>query len=161
MDVTGYLLSLITTGLIATDLLVQLINHSIVFLKDRDILSDDAWHVAIDLNTDAYKDVLSTIRGDLVLVDKQKQEFTSLYELRQIEALLNTLEDKLYNFQQILPKLDSQRSLISLRGTVLKALFGTAMIADVHQLHKTLDNLQSRNSDIVHSLADQVIYIKK
>ena len=99
MDVTGYLLSLITTGLVAADLLVQPINRSVVFLKDRDIvLSGDAWHVAIDLNTDAYEDVLSTIRGDLVLVDKKKQEFTSLFELQRIEALLNTLEDKLYNF---------------------------------------------------------------
>jgi len=80
--------------------------------------------------------------------------------MRQIEALLNTLEDKLHNFRQILPKLDCRRSLISLGDTVLKALFGTATIADVHQLHKTLDNLQSRNSDIVHSLADQVTDIK-
>ena len=43
----------------------------------------------------------------------------------------------------------------------MKALFGTVTIADVHQLHKTLDNLQSKNSDIVHSLADQVTYIRK
>jgi hypothetical protein len=117
--------------------------------------------VAIDLNIDAFEDVLSTIQGDLILVDKQKQKFTSFAELRQIEALLNTLEDKLYNFRQILPKLDSRRSLLSFGGTILKALFGTATIADVHQLHKTLDNLQSRNSDIVHSLADQVTYIRK
>ena len=109
------------------------INRSIVFLKDRDIvLSGDAWHVATDLNTDAYEDVLSTIQGDLILVEKQKQEFTSLSELRQIEALLNTLEDKLHNFRQILPKLDSRRSLLSFGGTILKALFGTVTIADVH-----------------------------
>jgi len=47
--------------------------------------------VAIDLKTDAYEDVLSAIQGDFILVDKQKQDFTSLSELRQIEALLNTL----------------------------------------------------------------------
>jgi hypothetical protein len=94
--------------------------------------------VAIDLNTDAYEVVLSTIQGDLILVDKQKQELTTLSELRQIEALLNTLEDKLPNFRQILPQLDSRRSLLSFGGTILKALFATATIADVHQLHKTL-----------------------
>ena len=82
-------------------------------------------------------------------------------ELRQTEALLNTLEDKLHNFRQILPKLDSRRSLLGFGGTILKAFFGTATTADVHQLHKTLDNLQSRNSDIVHPLADQVTYIRK
>ena len=37
-------------------------------------------------------------------------------------------------------------------GTVLKALFGTATITDVHQLHQTLDQLKSRNADITHSL---------
>jgi len=137
--VTGYLLSFINTGLVAADLLVQPINNSVVFLKDRDIvLSGDACHVAIDLNTDAYEVVLSTIQGDLILVDKQKQELTTLSELRQIEALLNTLEDKLPNFRQILPQLDSRRSLLSFGGTILKALFATATIADVHQLHKTL-----------------------
>ena len=139
MYVTGYLLSFINTGLVAADLLVQPINNSVVFLKDRDIvLSGDACHVAIDLNTDAYEVVLSTIQGDLILVDKQKQELTTLSELRQIEALLNTLEDKLPNFRQILPQLDSRRSLLSFGGTILKALFATATIADVHQLHKTL-----------------------
>jgi len=140
--VTEYLLSLITTGSVAADLLVEPINRSVVFLRDRDIvLSGDAWHVAIDLNTDAYEDVLSTIQGDLILVDKQKQEFTSLSELRQTEASLNTLEDKLHNFRHILPKLHSRRSLLSFGGTILKAVFGTATIAYVHQLHKTLDNL--------------------
>jgi hypothetical protein len=55
--------------------------------------------VDIDLNTDAYEDVLSTFRVDLILVDKQKQKFTSLSELRQIEALLDILEYKHYNFR--------------------------------------------------------------
>jgi hypothetical protein len=74
-----------------------------VFLKDRDvILTNDAWHVAIDLNIRAYEDVLSDISGDLILVDKQKKEFTSISELRQNKTLLNTLENRLYNFQQIL-----------------------------------------------------------
>jgi len=40
-------------------------------------------------------------------------------------------------------------------------LFGIATIVDVHQLHKTLDNLQPRNFDILHSLADQVTCILK
>ena len=39
--------------------------------------------------------------------------------------------------------------------------FGTATVSDVHELHGVLDNLQNRNSDIVHSLANQLTYVKK
>jgi hypothetical protein len=84
MYVTGYLLSFITTGSVAAYLMVETINRSLVFLKDRYIvLSFEAWHVAIDLNTSAYEYLLCTIQGDLILVDKQKQEFAPLSELRQ------------------------------------------------------------------------------
>jgi len=34
-------------------------------------------------------------------------------------------------------------------------------VADVEQLQETLDSLQSRNDDIVHSLSDQLTYVKK
>ena len=52
--------------------------------------------MAIDSNTVVYEDVLSIIRGDK---QKKKKEFTSLSELRKIEALLNILEDKVYNLR--------------------------------------------------------------
>jgi hypothetical protein len=42
-----------------------------------------------------------------------------------------------------------------------KILFETATISDVNSLHNVLDELQQRNSDIVHSLSHQVTYIKK
>jgi hypothetical protein len=71
------------------------------------------------------------------------------------------LEIKLYNFQQLLPRLDRRRGLISFGGTVLKTLFGTATIADIHLLHETLDGLKSTTSDIVHSLNSQLTYVKK
>jgi len=34
-------------------------------------------------------------------------------------------------------------------------------MSDVHELHGVLDDLQNRNSDIVHSLANQLTYVKK
>ena len=40
-------------------------------------------------------------------------------------------------------------------------MFGTATVNDLHLLHNTLDSLQTRTSDIVHSLSDQVTYVKK
>jgi len=34
-------------------------------------------------------------------------------------------------------------------------------VADIHQLHQTLDQLKFRSADIVHYLSDQVTYIKR
>jgi hypothetical protein len=82
-------------------------------------------------------------------------------ELKQIETLLDMLEPKQQTFQQILPRLYNRRGLVNLGGNVLKFMFCTAVVTDVHQLHETLDDLQSRNSDVVHSLTDQLAYFKK
>jgi hypothetical protein len=73
---------------------------------------------------------------------------------------LNTLEQKLHDFYQILPKLHSRRGLIDFGGTILRTLFGTATLTDIHSLHETLDELKSRDSDIAHSLSSQISYIK-
>jgi hypothetical protein len=40
-------------------------------------------------------------------------------------------------------------------------VIGTATVTDVHQLHETLDQLQTKSSYIVHSLSNQLTYIKK
>jgi hypothetical protein len=46
------------------------------------------------------------MKGDLLLVETQRREFTSTSELKQIEALLNTLDLKLHSFYQVFPKFD-------------------------------------------------------
>jgi len=96
----------------------------------------------------------------LLLVENQKKEFTPISELKQIDSLLNTLEQKLYDFYQILPKSDSRRDLIDFGGTIFRTLFGTATLTDLHSLHETLDELKSRDSDVAHSLSSQISYIK-
>ena len=48
-----------------------------------------------------------------------------------------------------------------LRGTMLKALFGTAVVSDVTQIHNLFDELQSNQQNIVHSIDNQITYIKK
>jgi hypothetical protein len=42
----------------------------------------------------------------------------------------------------------------------MKTLFGTATLADLSQLHGTIDELKSKEADIVHSLANQLTYVK-
>ena len=71
------------------------------------------------------------------------------------------MESKLYDFHQILPRLDRRRGLVNFGGSILKTLFGTATTADVQQLHDTLNYLQLQNSDITHSLSNQLTYVKK
>ena len=110
-----------------------------IFSKHTDvILTNDAWRVAIDLDTSQYEEIISTLKGDLLLVESQKKEFTPVSELHKIESLLDTLEFKLSDFYQFLPKLDSRRGLINLDGTILKTLFGTATVTDIHSLHETI-----------------------
>jgi len=75
---------------------IRPINHSVIFFKENDvILTNDIWHVALDINTNTYEEIISTVKEDLLQVENQKKEFTPIYELKQIDSLLNTLEQKL------------------------------------------------------------------
>jgi hypothetical protein len=71
------------------------------------------------------------------------------------------LEDKIHNFYQIVPRPEPRRGLLNLGGNILKNIFGTAFVSDFHELHDVLEDLQNINSDIVHSLANQLTYVKK
>ena len=71
--------------------------------------------------------------------------------------MLATLDARLNDFQQVLPRLDPRRGLLDLGGLILKQMFGTATVSD---LHEVLDELRQKNSDIVHSVSDQLSYVK-
>jgi hypothetical protein len=134
----------------------------VLFLKESDIVfTNDYWRIAVDFDLSTYYDTMSTVTSDLIVMERQKREFTPMHELQQIGLLLQTLESKLQSFAQFLPRLDNKRGLLNLGGTILKSLFGTATIADIHQLHDVFEKLDSRNSDLLHSLSDQLTYVKK
>jgi len=67
----------------------------------------------------AYEVAVAAVKADIISFEGNRKEFTSNSELKQITNLLNTLEIRLYNFQQLLPKLDRRRDLLILDGTVL------------------------------------------
>jgi len=71
------------------------------------------------------------------------------------------LESKLQAFKQILPTLDSRRGLLDLGGSILKTLFGTAVVSDVTSLRNALDELQENQKDVIHSVTNQFTYIKR
>lgn len=161
MCVTGTLLHLRATGSVTPELQIQPINQSVLFLKEREVFfTNDAWRVVLDLNTSSYTEVILIIPEDLWLTCEQRKEFKTVSELKQIYTLLNNLDSKIGYFHQVLPRLDSRRDLLDLGSKVLKYLFDVATIADLHHLHLTLDELKSKDADIVHSLANQIIYMR-
>ena len=142
--------------------IVHPLNHSTVFLKTKDvILTNDIWRSVLDLDLRPYEEIIATLREDLFLVQNQTLEFTFVKELRQVDILLTTLEAKLNYLKQFLPKLDPRRGLVNLGGVILKTLFGTATVSDLHSLHEVLNELQLHEQDVVSSLANHVTYMKR
>ena len=87
------------TSLEAASVKVQPLSHGVVFVKGKDhVFTNDAWRVAVHLDTTPYEDAISKVREDLRIVNKYKKEFTSIAELQQIEILLNTMETRLNYF---------------------------------------------------------------
>ena len=58
------------------ELHVQPLNHSFIFVKERDVLSNDQWRVAVNVNLSTYHEVLSAVKSDLLAVEQQRKEFT-------------------------------------------------------------------------------------
>jgi len=67
--VTGYFLSLMAAGL-----LIQPLNHSMILLKEKDvILTNDVWRIVVDFEMGPYEQVISTIKEDLLIAEGQKR----------------------------------------------------------------------------------------
>jgi hypothetical protein len=59
---------------ISTDTIVQPLNGSVIFLKEANlILTDDEWRVILNVNLSTYQDVLSVIKSDLFMIEKQNR----------------------------------------------------------------------------------------
>ena len=139
---------------------VQTLNQSVLFVKEIDILfTSDTWRVVTEIDLSAYHDTISVIKSDLMTIEQQKQDFTPIAELKQIDSLLKTLDSRLNDFQQVLPRVDPRRGLLDVGGSVLKHIFGTATVTDVRSIHEIVDELRQRNSDIAHSVSNQLTYM--
>ena len=135
--------------MITAETVVKPVNRSVIFLNEREVvLSNEFWQIAIDVTMTPYEDALSIIKGDLLEIREHRQEFTSISEISLIETLLTTLESKLQAFKQIFPTLDSRRGLLDLGGSILKTLFGTAVVSEVTSLRNALDELQENQKDV-------------
>jgi len=74
--------------LVAAQVSVQTLNPSLVFFKKNDvILTNDVWCVAINSDLGSYENVIAIVKVNLTR-SKQKSEFKSFSELKQVEILL-------------------------------------------------------------------------
>jgi hypothetical protein len=76
-------------------------------------------------------------------------------ELHRVKRVIDSLDDKLTNLKQFLPKPERKRGLINMGSSLLKVLFGTATVADLAGLHATVDKLSQNQETAVHALNDQ------
>ena len=58
-------------------------------------------------------------------------------------------------------KLDPRQGPIDFGGAVLKTLFRTAIISDVHELHEVFNELLGSQTDVIRSISKQVTYMKQ
>jgi hypothetical protein len=134
------------------------LKHSVVFVKDKDIiLTSDYWQIIVNFDLSAYEDATTILRGDLSRMEETAKCTTPIGELRHVKTALTSLENKLGDLKEFLPKVDRRRGLINAGGSILKVLFGTTMVMD---LHTTINVMQRKEDTNVHSLNQQVTYLK-
>ena len=151
------LLSTVCAAVVNTPL-----NHSVVFVKHKDVvLTSDYWRIVVNFDLSAYEDATTILREDLFRVKEIAKRSTQIGELRQLETILASMENKLRDLRDFLPKVDRRRGLINAGGSILKVLFGTATVMDLAELHDAIDVMQRKEDTIVHSLNQQVTYLKQ
>jgi hypothetical protein len=73
----------------------------VLYLKEYDIVfTNDYWRIAVEFDLSTYYDTMSTVTWDLLVMERQKREFTPMRELQQIGLILQTFESKLQSFNQ-------------------------------------------------------------
>jgi hypothetical protein len=78
----------------------------------------------------------------------------------QVEILLNKLENEVRSFREVLPRENYKRATLNVTGSVFKFLVGTATLADVSDLHDEVQVMHQKRDEIVHSVNDQLTYLK-
>ena len=50
-------------NLTLAELSIQPLNSSVIILKQKDIITDDAWRIAVDVDVNVFEEALSTIKA--------------------------------------------------------------------------------------------------
>ena len=106
-----------------------------------------------------YEDVIATLYEELKGKNNVTRPSLRFEEAQRVQMILESLENKLINLKQFLPKPERRRGLLNLGGNFLKMLFGTATVADLHGLHTEVDVMRKKQETIVHSVNRQVTLV--
>ena len=124
-------------------------------------LTSDYWRIVVNFDLTAYEDATRTLREDLSQMKEITKRTFPIGELRHVESALSSLESKLAGLKEFLPKVDKRRGLTDAGDSILNALFGVATVVDLSVLHTTIDGMQRKEDSIVHSLNQQISYLKQ
>ena len=116
-----------------------------MFVKYKDvILTSYYWRIVVNFDLCAYEDATTILREDLFRVKEIAKRSTQFGELRQLETILASMENKLKYLRNFLPKFERRKGLINASGSILKVLFGTVTVMDLAELHDAIDVMQRK-----------------
>jgi hypothetical protein len=138
------------------------LSGSLAFVKDKDIyVTSEYWRIIVNFGFTEYKEVTTQLRTEIFELQDIVKLTAPAGELQHLKKALNSLESKLRSLKEFLPRADRRRGLINTGGSILKVLFGTTTVMDLEELHSTVDALHRKEEAIVHSLDQQVTYLKQ
>ena len=137
------------------------VENNTILIKERNvILTNDRWNIVVNVDFSAYQDALAKLKDDLHQINKFKSRFAPTSELSHVNNLVDLLGNQIDSFTQMLPRMDRRRGLVNVVGSVFKTLFGVATVIDLDQLHDSVNKLHDTQSDLVHSVNEQLTYLR-
>ena len=82
-------------------------------------------------------------------------------EITYVYSILNQLSLELNDLEKLLPTTRRKRGLLDLGGQALKFLFGTATNSELQTLHLAVEEIKNKQTALVHSVENQVTYMKE
>jgi hypothetical protein len=144
------------------DVANQPLNQSVIFLKDGElILTSDTWNVIVQFDLNPFEEAVAVLHEELTDIHNITNRSLQFDEVKRVQEVLQILENKLTNVKHFLPKPARKRGLLNIGGNLLRILFGTATVAEITNLHSTVDTLRNNQQTIAHSVNQQVTLVKQ
>jgi len=136
----------------------QPLQETEVFLKECDLaLTSDTWDVLVKFDLSSYEDVIAILHDELKGINNFTGPSLRFQEAQRVQMFLESLENKLINLKQFLPKPERRRGLLNLGGNFLKMFLGSATEADLHGLHTEVDVMRKKPGNY-SALCESAIY---